>query len=253
MIQSVHRAMDILEAMSQENRKYSVAEIAAATKANSSTVHHFLTTMVSRGLVAKDEKAKLYYLGPALISLGNKAAEQMDLRTIAAPIMSRLSELTGEDIYLVIRIGYRGVVVEHILGSHPIKYVNLPGNEAELHSGAIRKTLLAYQSDEFIDEYIKRSLARYTENTTIDEETLRQDLTRIKENGYAVTHAEYIDSVYGFGAPIFNASNQIAAAVGIIAPDIRISEANKYDLAVKVKMCAIEISNHLGCSMSLLV
>ncbi len=250
MNQSIHRAVDILEALGQENRKYSIAEIAETTKIHPSTVHRFLSTMITRGLVSKDESAKLYCLGPALIPLGNRAAEQIDLRSIAIPIMTKLSSLTGEDTYLVIRTGFRGIVIEQVMGRQAVKY--LPGKEAALHSGAIRKTLLAYQSAEFIDDYITRTLERYTENTTIDGESLRHDLAKIREDGYAVTHAEYIEGVYGFGAPVFDSTNQIVAAVGIIAPDIRVNDTNKYELAVKVKMCAVEISNSLGCTLPLL-
>lgn len=249
MIQSIQRAVEIMDVMSSESRKFSVIELATATGMHPSTIHRFLSSLLECGLVAKDESAKLYYLGPALIPLGQRAAEQIDLRTIAKPFMEKLSAQTGEDTYLVVRSNYRGIVIEHTLGNQTLKYVSLPGNEAALHSGAIRKTLLAYQTPDFIDDYIARRLERYTDNTTVDEETLRIDLSRIRANGYAITHGEYIDSVYGFGAPIFDSQNTAIAAVGIIAPDIRINEENKYDLAIKVKMCAVEVSAHMGCSL----
>ena len=250
MIQVLERAMNILDLLATENKKCSIAEISTKLDLSSSTVHRILNTLLSKRFVEKDESSKLYYLGSHLIFLGQRAFNYVELRKIAMPLIKKLSEKTGEDVYLAIRSGYHGFIIDKEIGNQHIKYVEMPGNINELHCGAIRKVLLAFQNEEFIDEYTSRpDLVKYTDNTVVDPDVLRKQLKIIKNDGYAITYAEYIDGVFGFGAPIFDSTNEIVASMGILAPEIRINDKNKNELVNNVKKCSIEISKRMGSTL----
>lgn len=250
MIQSLIKAIDVLEILGRNNRKYSIREIVDHTGFPASTVHRILQTLSEKNFVVWDEASHLYSLGPALIPLGIKATEQVRLVDVARPAMKELSEMSGEDVHLIIRSGLKGLFLEQVEGSHPLKIVDRFGPEVDLHCGAIRKSLLAYQSEAFIEEYIRKGLSVYTENTITDPEKLKESLAAIKRDGVASTIGEYIPDALGIGAPIFDKSGEAVASMGIIAPKSRISREQEEALKEMVKQTAVRISKNLGYNLN---
>lgn len=247
MIQSLVRAIDILEVLKDPDKSFSVAEISEASKLPSSTVHRILQTLSYKNYVIKNEETHLYQIGSGLIPLGMAAIHHTKLSDVAPAIVKKLADLTSEDAYLVIRAGYKGYVIEKEEGPTNLKFIEKSGAEIDLHCGAIRKSLLAYQSEDFIKEFIKNGLKQYTENTTIDGEKLLSDLHKIRKDGIAVTYGDYIEGACGIGAPVFDFSNKAVASIGIILPDFRVNDETIGRLKAAVLQCAHELSSLLGC------
>lgn len=148
MIQSLLRSMELLELLKETNHKYSIAELSEATGLPPSTIHRILQTFCEKKYVIRDEHAHTYQLGPALISLGRAAANNVRIQEAALPILKNLSYNTREDSYLIIQVGDKGLVLDKMDGPNHLKVVEEFGYEMDLHCGAIRKVLLAYQEPE---------------------------------------------------------------------------------------------------------
>ncbi|MDF2884361.1 MAG: IclR family transcriptional regulator [Clostridiaceae bacterium] len=247
MIQSLVRAIDILEVLKDSDKSFSVAEISEASQLPSSTVHRILQTLSYKNYVIKNEETHLYQIGSGLIPLGMAAIHHTKLNDVAPAIVKKLADLTSEDAYLVIRAGYKGYVIEKEEGPTNLKFIEKSGAEIDLHCGAIRKSLLAYQSDDFINEFIKNGLKQHTNNTTIDGEKLLLDLDKIRKEGIAVTYGDYIEGACGVGAPVFDFNNKAVASIGVILPDFRINEESLSKLKASVLQCSRELSSLLGC------
>ena len=101
MIQSLLRAMELLELLKEANHKYSIAELSESTGLPPSTIHRILQTFCEKKYVIRDEHAHTYQLGPALISLGRAAADNVRIQDAALPILKNLSYCTREDSYLI--------------------------------------------------------------------------------------------------------------------------------------------------------
>lgn len=160
MIQSLLRAMELLELLKEANHKYSIAELSESTGLPPSTIHRILQTFCEKKYVIRDEHAHTYQLGPALISLGRAAADNVRIQDAALPILKNLSYCTREDSYLIIQVGDKGLVLDKTDGPNHLKVVEEFGYEMDLHCGAIRKALLAFQSDEYIRRYLDTRLTR---------------------------------------------------------------------------------------------
>ena len=158
MIQSLLRAMELLELLKEANHKYSIAELSESTGLPPSTIHRILQTFCEKKYVIRDEHAHTYQLGPALISLGRAAADNVRIQDAALPILKNLSYCTREDSYLIIQVGDKGLVLDKTDGPNHLKVVEEFGYEMDLHCGAIRKALLAFQSDEYIRRYLDTRL-----------------------------------------------------------------------------------------------
>ena len=93
-----------------------------------------------------------------------------------------------------------------------------------MHCGAIRKVLLAWQTPTFIDEYFRTIIIHDQAFPHVRPDDLREELKKIRQDGYAITRGEYVNDAVGIGAPVFNSEGELAGSIGIIAPEIRIDE-----------------------------
>jgi len=246
MIQSLIRAMNILEALKEPGKSFSLAELSEILDLPPSTIHRILQTFCSKNYVIRDEKTHLYQLGPALISLGMAASHNVKLQKVAPPFLKKLSSTTKEDTFLVILAGFKGLVLQKVEGPNNLKVIEKFGYEVDLHCGAIRKSLLAYQSDAFIRDYIEHGLSRHSDKTITNAETLLQQLQNIRENGVSVSCGEYIRDAMGVGAPVFGKDGSVVASMGLIAPMSRVDSKRVEFLKKEVKRCAQELSCNLG-------
>ncbi|MDR1831654.1 MAG: IclR family transcriptional regulator [Fusobacteriaceae bacterium] len=247
MIQSLVRAMELLEVLNGSKSSYSIAYLSSALNLPPSTIHRLLQTLCGTKFVVKDEKSHDYKLGPALIPLGITARKNLHLQNAATPILERLVTVTTDDSYLVISTGYKGFVLEHIDGPSPLKVLEDFGFELDLHCGAIRKTLLAYQPEAFIEEYIETVIKTPNAFPKVEPAVLLENLEKIRKEGVAVSHGDYISNSVGIGAPVFNSEGKIIASIGIITPASKIAGEKKLnELKQTVKTSAQELSEMMG-------
>lgn len=244
MIQSLIKAANILEYMKQDSREFTIAEISEAISIPPSTTHRILSTLIACDFVTKDPHTHLYKLGAGLISIGLAASGNISLQSEADVILKQLSEQTHEDSFMVVRSENTGVVIGKAEGSETLKIVENFGRQIPLHKGAIRKVVLAYQTEYFIDEYLKLELEPYADGP-VNLKELKAELDDIKNKSLAVSEGEYIRDTIGIGAPVFNHTGDFVASVGIVTPEYR--SKNRIDDMIKsVKFAANELSHRLG-------
>ena len=246
-MQSLLRSMDLLEILKETPHKCSISELSEASGLPPSTIHRILQTFCEKKYVIRDQQSHTYQLGPALISLGRAAASNIRLQDAALPILKHLSYATREDSYLIIQVGDKGLVLDKVDGPNHLKVVEEFGYEMDLHCGAIRKVLLAYQSDRYIRYYLDHILVRPESFPQISRGALADELTHIRECGIAVSRGEYVHDAVGIGAPIFGPDNHVSASLGIIAPYTRIpDDSHLQKMQDQVKESAAELSYYMG-------
>jgi DNA-binding IclR family transcriptional regulator len=112
---SVKKAFEILGAVSSSKEGLGVSEIARGLNMAKSTVHGMTSALEELGAVMRDPHTKKYRLGFTLFELGRLAYSQIDLKTLARPIMEELMEKTQASVFLGIlylklgpcdRVGY---------------------------------------------------------------------------------------------------------------------------------------------------
>lgn len=251
MIQSLLRSLELLEFLKEPGHKFTIAELTAKMELPPSTIHRMLKTLCEKKFVIRDEHSHTYQLGPALISLGRAAANNIRIQEAALPILKNLSYITREDSYLVIQVGDKGLVLDKVDGPNHLKVVEEFGYEMDLHCGAIRKVLLAYQSKDYLDFYLTHVLDRPEAFPQTSRGALAAELKTIHENGLAVSHGEYVHDAVGIGAPIFGMDGDVSASVGIIAPYSRLADdLHLEQLKEQVKRSAAELSYYMGHTLS---
>ena len=246
MVQSVTRSLLLLDALSKSHKKCSLAELCEITALAPSTVHRLLLALKESRFVAQDSSSSKYYLGPALIILGIRASNYLNLRELARPVLTSLAATSKEDAYLSLIDGDNAIMAESAYGPQPLKVIYPLTVPIPLHSGAARKVLLAYQDPAFIEKYLHKKLSKYTNNTTTDANKLRVQLEEIREKGYSITLGESLNGALGICSPVFDSFGNIVAGLGISCPTLRIKKEDYPALIELVKQHAKQLSSDLG-------
>lgn len=246
-IQSLQRSMKILAAMSKGGKpEYTIAELAEAVDLPASSVYRVLQTFALDHYVIADSKTHLYRLGPALIPLGQAAGAENDLKTVAMPFLQQIANETHDDAFLMKISGFHSQVIAKAEGPGRIKIVSSFEANFDLHCGANRKMLLAFQPDEYIEEYIRQGLPRHTPSTITDPEILWQEIRKIRKEQVSISVSEFIEGALGISAPVFDSTGQMIASIGTSGPAFQVTEEKINSHKQIITGCAAELSRALG-------
>lgn len=247
IIQSIDRALQVLELFSLEKPEWGVTEISKALNIYKSNVHNILSTFAEKGFVKKDSKTDKYKLGIKFFELGSVVIKNMDLRRIAHSYIEKLSKEFNETVHLGILDEGRVVSIEREESDKGLcSHIEI-GRRAPLHCTAVGKAIMSYLSEEEINLIIKeKGLEKYTENTITSEKELKKELEKVRKQGYAVDNMEHEEGVRCVAGPIRDYNGKVIASMSISGPVFRIDESNIPNIAKKVKEYCDCISEEMG-------
>lgn len=217
--QTLKRSLDILFVLGEAESTLSTSEIAERVEIPESTAYRLIQTLEKEGLISRKDKGKLG-LGMRILDLARSLSLQMNqyLNEIARPIMEELTNTLNETTILTIRTGQEVICIESCESTRLIRFVAEKGKLLPLHLGASGKAILAFESEQIIDNV----LASISDPK--DKKSLLEDLAQIKEAGYSSTFGEVDPEVYGIAAPIFDKNGKIAASITIAGSGSRWKE-----------------------------
>lgn len=222
-VQSLIRAVDILDLISSQKKGISVTEIANQLELHKSTAYRILQTLEYKNYVKKDEH-KRYKVGKRVIEIGNQALNNIDLRQEMRPFLQKLGEITKETVHLGILDDFKVFYIDKVETSHTIRMYSSIGKGGPLYCTGIGKALLAFSDQKYIDRFLKEvEFVNYTDNTITNKKDLISELEKIKKRGYATDNMEHEDNIRCVASPIFDYSGKLIAAVSISAPAQRMT------------------------------
>lgn len=247
IIQSIDRALQVLELFSLEKPEWGVTEISKALNIYKSNVHNILSTFAEKGFVKKDSKTDKYKLGIKFFELGSVVIKNMDLRRIAHSYIEKLSKEFNETVHLGILDKGRVVSIEREESYKGLcSHIEI-GRRAPLHCTAVGKAIMSYLSEEEINLIIKeKGLEKFTENTITNKEELKKEFLKIRKQGYAVDNMEHEEGVRCVASSIRDYSGEVIASMSVSGPAFRINENNMFVIAKKVKEYCDCISKEMG-------
>jgi IclR family acetate operon transcriptional repressor len=137
-IQSLDRAVAVLNSFTPERAQLGVTEIARLTGLSRGTAHRIVANLESHQFLQRVQPGNRYALGPGLLRLAHSARVRINLQECAGPIMTRLRDETGETVGLHVVDGrFFRVVIDQVESRHSIRrtYTNL-GESIPIHQGA---------------------------------------------------------------------------------------------------------------------
>lgn len=250
-MQTVERALRVLERVASFPRPTSLTEIANAAALHPSTTYRLLGTLVQTGYVTRDSRTGLYRLGLKLLRISRALEEQLDIRAIALPVMERIVAQEDETVSLVIRTGTAGVVIERVQCARQIRSVTPVGSHGPLHCTAAGKILIAWLRPADVQALIAEApLVRHTARTITNAEALARELAKVRAQGVALDRGERFDDLIGIAAPVRNARGRVIAALSLSGPAQRLGPDRRPGLAAIMREAAASVSAALGSTRS---
>lgn len=250
-IQSIERAVAILNAFSAEEPELGVTDLAERLQLHKSTVHRFLVNLEAAGLVERNRHTSRYRLGLRIFELGGLVLQQMNLWDEALPFLEGLVRDSGETGHLAVLDGGEAVYIEKVEARRALRIPSAIGRGYPAHATSLGKILLAHLSAEARDAIVaERGLARCTPRTITDRDRLGTELDLIRTQGFAVDEEEYEEGLRCIGAPILGHTGQVVAAIGIGGPVTRITPQRVGELAELVMSAAGNLSRRMGSEQS---
>ena len=246
-ITAVERTAQVLKAFSRASTPtLGVTEIAQELDISKAVVHRILNSLRVQGFIDVDPTSRKYMLGPASLAVGLAFLRNVDVRRLARPVLRELSEHTHETATLSIRSGWQRVYIDQVTPGREVKMTVDLGRPFPLHAGSSSKALLAHLPAEEIDTYVSVvGLDSLTDRTITDANDLKEELARIRENGFAMSTGERQSGAASVAAAILDHDGHPIAAMSLCGPAERFqSEA---DAAARAVVAASRsISQQMG-------
>ncbi|MFZ4452754.1 IclR family transcriptional regulator [Salibacterium aidingense] len=247
MVKSIDRALTIVKLVSAKKDGFSVTELAAQMGLNKSSIFRIVSTLIDHGFIEQDPETKKYRLGYQYLELSSKLLDSIDVRKEAAPYLKQLEELTNEVIHLVIYSQKDAVYIEKLEGNETLRMHSQVGKRAPMHCTSAGKTILAFLPEEEAREVMdERGLPPHTEHTITEESELFDHLKDIRRKGYGFEREENEVGITCIAAPIFNFKEEIAGAISISGPTIRMEKDRIHELKDPILEAGANVSSRLG-------
>ena len=245
-VQSVGRAIRILELVAEHPDRLGVTELGRRIGVHKATASRLVSTLARAGLVERTPGSEAFRPGFGLVRLATTALADLDVVRRARPVLEALAEETQETVNLAVLDGDEVVNIDQVTGSHAVLNVNWVGKRTPLHCTSNGKVLLAHLPVDELDRLLAEPLERRTARTITDPAALRAQLRRARARGCAYTVEELEAGLNAVAAPIRGAGGAVEAAVSVAGPAYRVTRERIPQLARAVVEAGAEVSRLMG-------
>lgn len=244
-VTTVQKAFRLLEVLG-EKQPARASELGKHLRLSCSNVHRLLATPQDMGYVERLSNAT-YRLSIKLLMLGKTVFYRSRLPDIVPPFLTRLAEISQENVNLGIMHEQEVLYIDKIESPHYLKLDKPIGKTDPAYCTALGKVLLSGLTDDELKIFLTNNeLVSYTKKTIRDPEMLTREIRKVRKQGYAVDLEELSDGIRCIGAPIFDYTNKVIAAVSISAPSLRLTRQKMKELKDPLIEATTEISKKLG-------
>lgn len=247
-IQSIERAFAILEEIARHRAGVSLAELSKRLGLHSSTAFHLVQTMVGLGYVRQMPDSRRYRIGRPVFALANACLDDIELTTLATPVLEALSASTGETAHFGVRSGGgEVVVVAKTPGAGAFQLTDRVGVVRPAHATALGKALLAALPPARFERYLAQAkLTSLSPKTITDPEWLRREIERIREDGIAFDDGEFDAEIRCLAAAVHDFTGAVIGAIGVSGPLWRLSLPVLQRHSQAVKDAAASLAHAIG-------
>src|SRR6266404_6647588 len=244
----ISKVLRILEALQGSSAGLGLKAICDQTSIHKSTAHRFLKHLERERYLIRTE-AGAYLIGPRLSQLSARGNQDATLQAVARPILWELWKSTQETVNLAVLDQGTVLYVDVIESPHEFRLSSRVGTRRSVHVTALGKALAAFLPAEPRENILSTiSFQPATQKTILNLLQFRQELEKVRRQGYAVDDEEAVQGARCVSAPILNADRKPIAAVSVSGPVTRVSPNQVTALAGAVITAARTISAAMGFS-----
>jgi IclR family acetate operon transcriptional repressor len=234
-MRSVVTALRVLEVVA-ERQPIGVSDVARELGIPKTSAQRALHALNTAGWIrpASEQAPTRWATTTRALVIGSQTGSDVDLTTVARPVMEELREQTGETINLMVPDGGGVVLIERLDSPQLVRSSYPLGMRSPMNACSNGKAVLSAMSAEQVDAVLAQELPGRTAATITDANRLRAELERSRERGYATNDRELSDDIRAVAAPIVDTHARPVAAVSVSVPAQRMTDDcwDRYGLLV---------------------
>lgn len=241
---TVRKALNVLDQVASFERPVRFAEILENSPFPKGTLYRMLQTLRAEGMLGYDEDRQTYQLGIRLVRLAHAAWSQSSLAPVARPMLDALSKSIGETIHLAQLDNAQVLYVDKRNSERPVEMFSQAGKVGPAYCTGVGKAMLAFLPECELQQALdQQSYHRFTAHTLGSIQELRDELTIIRQRGYAFDREEHEPGIICVAAPILTRNKRVIGAISVTSTTSRTSLEQLETLAPKMREVAGDIAD----------
>lgn len=225
---SLARGLEVLTAFSDQRRSLTMAQISHKTGISRASVRRCLHTLIQLGYAEAD--GNQFSLKPKVLTLGYSYLSSTPLTVSAHPYLNQISRSLNESCSLAVLQDDEVLYVGRSATSRIMSVSLTTGSRLPAYCTALGRVLLAHLPPAGLDAYFERvPLVAMTEKTVVSQSRLREILSEVRAQGYAMVEEELEVGLRSIAVPVRGASGNVLAALNIGAHAARVSSRRMTD------------------------
>ena len=246
-VQSLERGLAVIRTFDGKPTQ-TLSEVAASSGLTRAAARRFLLTLLELGYVEVDGRS--FRLAPRVLELGRPYLSNLTLPEVALPHVRELVAEMREPSTVAVLDGGQIIYIAHVPADRALSVVVTVGGRDPAEATALGRMLLASQADDWLDRHLSEAeLVAYTSRTIVDRVRLRDELHRVRRQGFALVDQELEEGLRVVAVPLHDGEGRVVAAVNLALHASRWSiEAIRGTLVPRVLETAAAIDADLAAA-----
>jgi len=246
-VQSVDRALSIIETLAEDDEGYRLSDLAVRTGLSTSTVHRLLATLEKRRFVQFDRTESKWHIGAQSFSVGATFARRRNFAAQAMPYLRKLRDQTRETANLAVVDDESIVLLVRAESREIMRSLTKVGGRVAMVASGVGQAVLATYADEDVNAIIRHhGMPRLTEKSIVRPSDLFRRLEIVRKQGYAVDDEEACMGIRCVAAVVYSDCGEPLAAISVSGMTSRLTNDRLPLLGRVVRDVATELTLALG-------
>lgn len=211
------KGLKVLEAFGPERQRLSITDASDISGLDRATARRCLLTLAELGYA--DYDGKFFSLTPKILRIGHAWLSATPLPVLLQPHLDQLSERVGHSASASILDNTEVVYIARAAQKRVMSINLMPGSRLPAYSASMGRVLLAALSDAEVDAILAASqLKAHTPRTLTDPRLLKEEIGKVRQQGYAVIDQELEIGLCSIAIPVSNDRGRVVAAINVGAP-----------------------------------
>lgn len=247
MNRTINRAFEILTFIANKDG-VTLKEIINGVAMPKSSAFDIVHSLLELKLIEPNQyNDKKYELGIKAFALGQKYSKKKSFIEVCAKHLMPLADELERTAFVGVRSGADVVYLYKYMGRGAKLATCDVGTSHPTYATALGKSLLAFLDPKLQDNILESiNFVERTSNTIKTKDVLKKALVETKKRGFSIDNKENEKMMICYGAPIFDSTNQLLAAISF--SDIKNPILSDEEIGNKIRECALQISRELGYS-----
>ncbi|MFK4805721.1 IclR family transcriptional regulator C-terminal domain-containing protein [Microbacterium sp. ZW CA_36] len=213
-VQSLARGLAVIRAFDADHAELTLSEVARRAGITRAAAGRFLRTLEELGYVRGRDR--LFALTPRVLELGFSYLSALSIPEIVQPHLERLSRDVDESVSAAVLDGEEIVYIARVPTRRIMSVRITIGTRFPAFATSMGRVLLAGMPDAARDALLAASaLPALTDRTVTSAGALRDELARVREQGWALVDGELEPGLRSVAVPLHDRRGDVVAAVNV--------------------------------------